>query len=387
MHDMHMLRIAAKLNIMSSIKDAWLGQMLNVSHRLLIKAEPDTLEQGWLFPLLSFQDSVILVWPAVEHSFEDQGTGARGLFCLPMEEARDISELFVVCFDPARWRAKRFRWRSPRWLLARFPRASQQQMPADRVVAFPESPEESLLACAARAAFWGLGKVFLGNLAKHLNCELPSGSTMFQTVLRLVAHICNTDGQSTLDIVGKRLGYTKLPEAGMEQLLEGDAVHWCFDVSDHDEITRSLKAGVAEAQAQGDFLLEYTVKRQEVSLRLASENVGPVVKKRKTHRKPSLPEGGFSQSDAKLFVPPGSSIWRSSVDMGWCGHRPPYRRTHFSGLLHGQRQAYLMQIRDLWAKHLDFTGTTRASCPFPQLWGCVEVVARRPPGAAASSSG
>lgn len=58
---MHMLRIAAKLNMMSSIKDARLCQVLNDSHRRLIKAEPDTLEQVWLLPLSAFQDSTILV--------------------------------------------------------------------------------------------------------------------------------------------------------------------------------------------------------------------------------------------------------------------------------------------------------------------------------------
>ena len=93
-----------------------------------------------------------------------------------------------------------------------------------------------------------------------------------------------------------------------------------------------------------------------MKLELAKPNAKK--RSRKSHEVKSIqvPNGVPTQPHAKALIPPESSIWRSHSDSGWCGHLEPFSRSHYSGIMYGERGACLWQIKDLWTKYAILTG-------------------------------
>ena len=385
--DLHLVRQAAKNGWEAFLKDAWLGALLDKRHHIVIRAKPDTENRGWLFPLCAMSGSAVLVWPAVEQDFTELKSGDRMQLFTPSRRPRDIGSLFIACVSLSHWEARPVAWRSPAWQTKHFSTVTQHEWQAKGLVAFPEGPAEALLKVAARSAFWALGKAVLSDLAAHVGIEVPAGTSFFDLVFLLVQETLGCSDEECVTLVGARLMNASPSNYGAEQLLETDACNWAFDREDHEEIQKDLKDGERKQVGILDFKEKYAAKRREISIAMAKA-LPKAKAKRKSHQAvTSLPPGQISQKVAKEFVPPGTYIWRRNADEGWCGHHPPYRRSSYSGLLHGSRGALILQLRDLWVKHCEFTGLQLADIPHPWIMDeAVQVESGAGQQAAASSS-
>lgn len=171
-------------------------------------------------------------------------------------------------------------------------------------------------------------------------------------------------------MMAKRLGQMPPSTTGMDRLLETDTIHWCFDKEDHEELKTELQRAEHKVSSQSDFKRKYIERKRQVSFELAKALGGKRNKRGASSSAPptQIPDGEVSQSAARQLIPPGCHIWRSNADGGWCGHYAPYRRTAFSGMVYGHMGAFIHQLRDLWAKHCEYTGMDNTEVPVPGLW-------------------
>lgn len=101
-------------------------------------------------------------------------------------------------------------------------------------------------------------------------------------------------------------------------------------------------------------------------------------------RLPILTE--VEQSEAKLLVPPGGSIWRDRMDGAWCSHFGEYRRYSASFKKHGQAQALRLNLVDLWSKWCLKHGVPRERCPLQGIFASDGTAEHTPRASGASSS-
>ena len=73
----------------------------------------------------------------------------------------------------------------------------------------------------------------------------------------------------------------------------------------------------------------------------------------------------MSQLEAKMYLPPGASIWGSNGRPEWWGHRPPYRRvvSPCDGE-DDEARAINLCVKKLWIQDLELFGKPRSECPF-----------------------
>ena len=73
----------------------------------------------------------------------------------------------------------------------------------------------------------------------------------------------------------------------------------------------------------------------------------------------------IEQTEARRWIPEGSSIWRSLTRGAWCAHVPPLRRISEPWVVHGCEQLALKTILvRMWAQHLELVGGDPSDCPF-----------------------
>ena len=87
--------------------------------------------------------------------------------------------------------------------------------------------------------------------------------------------------------------------------------------------------------------------------------IDPTVIRRK------VPPSEISHADAKLLAPPSSYVWRRHTTGHWCGKLPPHGEISRSWTKHGEREAVLGLIRELWTQH----GMIGDACPIEGLFG------------------
>eukprot|EP00969_Alexandrium_andersonii_P145211 6421438-Alexandrium_andersonii.AAC.1 len=81
------------------------------------------------------------------------------------------------------------------------------------------------------------------------------------------------------------------------------------------------------------FRSEYTARAQKVHSSKSKKGGAKASKLVLPHH--------MEQRDAKKFLPPGASIWRSAARGEWNGHLPPNRRVSEPYLKHGSSEQAL----------------------------------------------
>lgn len=82
-----------------------------------------------------------------------------------------------------------------------------------------------------------------------------------------------------------------------------------------------------------------------------------------------VPKGAIEQSDAKLLLPPGASIWRAWKAGPWCGHLRPHSRISASWTSHSHRGAAMHVLQSLWRLYLADHGMSESDCPIRGMFG------------------
>jgi hypothetical protein len=77
----------------------------------------------------------------------------------------------------------------------------------------------------------------------------------------------------------------------------------------------------------------------------------------------------IAQSDAKLYIPPGSSIWRALNRSAWNAHLPPYPRISEQWAIESEHGALLRILRRLWRMYNELQGRPEDECPIQGMFG------------------
>ena len=123
-----------------------------------------------------------------------------------------------------------------------------------------------------------------------------------------------------MDILHKRLVYSEVKNQRSAELLEIDAAIQCLEKQDQEVVEHeTTKSAVASATAK-EYLREYKDKRTAVDLKLKAP------KGRKKVIKALVMPFEMTHSEAKVFLPPDTRIWRGLTRCTWYGHCKPHRR-------------------------------------------------------------
>ena len=118
-------------------------------------------------------------------------------------------------------------------------------------------------------------------------------------------------------------------------------------------LAKDARVGVGDAFA-----------KKQRGMRLAKAKGKAKAKAKAAAAKPRLP-AHIEQTEARRWIPEGSSTWRALPRGAWCAHVPPRRRISEPWAVHGCEQLALktMFVR-MWAQHLELVGDGPSDCPF-----------------------
>lgn len=394
--DLHLLRWAVATKTEGSLHQAWYGALMKCSHHIVVKMSPDTVKRGWFFPLFQVGSSAVIAWPADERIVRHEDVEVQ--FFVPRRTSvNDVKQVFVACCDPHKWVARSFVWKTPLQQFMAYSSVPRAVWGEWQLVAMPTSASAPLLQVAARCCFWELPKTWLEKVAKAEHYDIEGKTDTFGVLWALVKGILEVSDEEAINIMAVRLGSNARDKSsgGLSALLDCEEIHWCLDKNDQEDLKQDIEDSKSKQIAKQTYADRYHEMRLQVSFDLAAK--GPKAKKAKKPAKPArmdVPEHDITQVFAKRFCPPCASIWKSNGDSGWCGHLPPFKRSHYSGVLHSHRRALILQLADLWAKHLRVHALPTSACPWQELHdtGLLEGEAVVVPvgpaaGGAASSSG
>lgn len=362
----------------------WLGALFNIKHRFAFQTRSEVASSSarWWLPLDHCDHSAILAWPCTMVRCSQNGD----CYFEPDLSVREPQLLVITSL--AGIRAHAIQWRSPacqfRAYQVHFRGASLGVRP------FALGGPATVLEVAARAGFWRLGKAFLDDLADLL--KLQKAATVFQTLVSMTSEILKCSDEEALGYCAARLSATDMDAFHAATLAEADDGIQVLDSRDHDEVRSTVRDATSATEARRQFSKEYQAKRTTIRAeKAAKQSAGS--RKRKPQggassasasARPALPSV-IPQAEAKRYIPPGSSIWRSLTRSAWCGHMPPRARCSEPWQRHGSDAAALHAIVvRMWRQHMEIEGLSPEETPF-----VLPSVAGREPGSAsgvASSS-
>eukprot|EP00974_Lingulodinium_polyedra_P076737 7428647-Lingulodinium_polyedra.AAC.1 len=98
---------------------------------------------------------------------------------------------------------------------------------------------------------------------------------------------------------------------------------------------------------------------------------GPASKGMKKGSKTTYPEkipSRIPQSEAKIYMPPDSSLWRGLVRSEWCAHVRPHPRFSEPWKTSGEHDALIRIYRKAWRLHLQREGLAESQCPIKGIF-------------------
>ena len=312
---------------------------------------------GGVVPLFQAANSATLVWPAEEVFFKEGSVNHA--YYVPSRAVTNIHELFILFVDHRMWDMKSFKWRSPLWQDSQFPKANRNHLSCMEVVAMPtDQVSKPCLALAAEMGFWQITKQGLQQWARLLGIN-PGTLETFDLLFQMVKVVLKCDDEKALKCCSHRLKHMVKQRDALSVIANDTELgNTAFDPSDHADIKKDLDKAKEKKNAAKVFKQSFKEKAKEVRVKLELAKPNAKKRSRKSHEVKSIqvPNGVPTQPQAKALIPPESSIWRSHSDSGWCGHLEPFSRSHYSGIMYGERGACLWQIKDLWTKYAILTG-------------------------------
>lgn len=171
-----------------------------------------------------------------------------------------------------------------------------------------------------------------------------------------------------MESLANRLTTTDTDLQHAATLAEVDEGIEVLEERDHKEVKNVLREHENETTERMNFSRAYQAKR--VSIRTAAASTQRSGKQRKGQQSNSelsrrpLPNT-ISQQEAKSFIPPGSSVWRSNTRYSWNAHVPPRARISEAWAKHGgDQQALKCLLRRMWRQHCELQGLPESQCPW-----------------------
>lgn len=383
--DLEMMRWCVRHNKIAEVGHAWMGCLLRAEHSILVRTKGANSNGNWVFPLLDTVGTCSLVWPAKQFLSPDASAKQFFTFNLEPPSMRDI---YLPVVDLSMFEAIPVRWRSPLSLARDHPTVDPSAWLVLGVVCEVTGPAEPLLTVAARHAFWSLGVVFLGMLARHLQLEIPNTRSLFEVCYSMVQQVLHCNDKDCVSIMAQRMGNDSLDS--VTELMELDEA---YEVLDFDERTAcdQMKTQMATSRSEAAaFRKSWSEKR---ALVLAPPPTGRRSAKAKAKANPSpkvtLPHGELAQADLRArYCPAGGHIWKNNgTSGGWQAHYPPFRRVSFAGSVHGARRSAVLCLRYLWDAWCTVNGKSRDEVPVANLWRAGDVAEDGSLVASAASTG
>jgi hypothetical protein len=255
------------------------------------------------------------------------------------------------------------KWRSPFWMAQTL---GGVDLPTEGVHLFVNGAEDSLIVVAAHEAFFNMKISALGQIFAQVELIAPAecAGNLCLTVFNLVQMVLSCSDEVAIDIVAKRFASNDIGIAGMNACLDMDACLEVLDDQDARKIHQEQKEVETTLQELQLFEQDFVTRRRRINdAKLAAAKAAPKGKaKAKAKAKVTLPND-IAQTDAKIYIPPSSSIWRGRVKRCWNGHVPP--RARISEPWADDEMASLhIILKRMWQQHIDLNGLTWLACPW-----------------------
>ena len=364
----------------------WQGFWCSAAHQLCFQVvDGDRVEVDWHVALSHFSDSGCVAAP-VRIESPPGAENHRYVVFLP-----DMPRVLCLA-DMQKVRAFRLGWRSWSWQLQRFPSAVSGWRPAVR--AFQDGEVEPVLAIAARAGWWCLGRGIMDKVAAHLCVDVPAGADLFQVLLSCTTRVLSVSEEAALEFLSERLSTMKRRNKNYEELLCIDEAAACLDAADQAEVRQEQEAAQDRRHEEERFRASYREKRGSVRAAGAKTAAQKKAAGRVWWKGPKkLPprDQTISHAQAKLLMPPGPPtcyLWRANHQGAWysrVGGMPACSR---SDAAHGGEDISLrLVIQDAWSTWLALQGFAPEACPIEGMWEVWQPRSAAPGTAAASSAG
>lgn len=145
---------------------------------------------------------------------------------------------------------------------------------------------------------------------------------MVDLLFALVQQVLDISGEAAIEIVARRHNIDHLSANYHPAILEVDEALQCLDINDHKDFKQQEVKAREHNHERANFQIEFRQKAEKVRA-LAKTRA----KKARAKAAPAPPvrrqvPTTFTQSEAKAFIPPGTSIWRAPSHNAWAGHCP-----------------------------------------------------------------
>lgn len=373
--DLILLRDASALGCLRSLDKAFMGCFCAVAHSVIFRRAASSARSfSWHFGLVHFATSSVAAWP-VELKLVP-GADPAALLVEFDVTVTEPSLFGIVSWDDLYGR--QVSWKSWAWQLQELPGASQNMLPAVRLVG--GGPELPMAKLAARCAWWDFDLPLLRKLSAELAIEVERSEGLLQTLFRMTANVLAIDDdEEVMDILGRRLALVSSKDYKAAKLLSdvGEAAR-CLTHEDEEVVRREQAAGKERDNGLQSFVEEWRGKREQVrqaAAKAAAKAGGrrgrPQQRGSSSSSTPSsLPRSGLemlSQADLKRYMPPNSYLWKSRRDSAWHARVGVLPSVSRSIQRHGQSLALRLVISEAWRTHCLLKGINLAECPMGDL--------------------
>lgn len=334
-----------------------------------------------------WETSACLVWPCIRRSFVNDDN----MFWYDLLD--DVIEpKLVALYKVEDWIGATFQYRSPAWQWYFAPRSAPHM--ASAVRRCEDLAPRPLLEIVALKGFFNMGKTFLSDLAGVVGCHLPAGVDTVQSLVTMVMKILNCDSFDALHHLRHRVATNQASTSFCSELLELDDIGHVLTREDEKTMRETQRQARDDLHAARQFRAEFTKAQQEAAAARAKAKPKPKAanKKKKPVAEWRMPLASeISQDQAKKYIPPGASIWRSRYTGAWCSHLPPFPRCSRNWNKWGESESLRLNLVDLWQNYCMAEGIDEKDCPLRGVLDSVPIPkgdsASDLLGAASSSSG
>ena len=302
-----------------SLEQCWQGLVCKSSHRMVLhvtgKAATASVPAGWYVAVMHHYHSAVMTWPVTKQKMT--GVGMLLNFDLSRNRQQLLNITDVMSKDIM---AQEYEWRS--WAYQyKHMRACDRKNFTPGVRAFVVNDKLKIAELASRKAWYDLDRLTVVLYCKQIGAPLDDSHDLLHVLMSLIMYVLKITAQQALEICHRRIA-TKYDTDGIADALFGlDEAMNIIDTQDHGRVT-DCKADLAKSSC--DHLAFRSAYRKATVAARASSSSSAGGSSGSADAAPEAAQRPLpfhcTQAQAKLFIPPQSSIWQSNKRHAWCGH-------------------------------------------------------------------
>lgn len=305
--DLPLMDFAIRHGCLQSLKNMWLGQLVNVKHHMVLRHTYDGGRPSeWFFPLRWVDGAAGVFWPA-----EQRGDLSGWTYMVPKVSGVMVNSLCMPFCDLDKWEAQEIVWRSPAWVAAETKGQWLQSGLWHNIRVFIVGPPRPVLQVCASCGFWDISAPFLRRLKSHLGSRTAADGDLVSLLESLLKDILNVSAEDAIPFLEKRLSFISQDEGDMavaREVMQSDEAQELLD--DKDKKVAATVSDHYETRCKTSrALVEHIAERRRASTTRRAEQSGVGEKKKTAKRakatKPTIVPGGpLTQAEAKIMLPP-----------------------------------------------------------------------------------